>query len=235
MGKIKDGRAVEPLMAALKDDSLGTRIEATYALEQIGDARAVKPLINLLRDKSADLRLRAVSALGEIGDIRAKEPLLQVRLHDEDSEIRSRADAELKKLGWAPEEAPKPAAQKPKPKSPEALLRDLQSDFENERIEAAKALGEAGNDKVLDQLVYALRIETRQGALEAIAQALGKIGAHSMNSLMSVLIAGIDEGGRTSEMIRDALPFIRKSLIEQGSPEASRIAELTLRISRRYH
>src|SRR5450759_2332909 len=56
LGQIGDARAVEPLIAALKDESWGVRRAAAEALGQIGDARAAEPLIAALKDPYADVR-----------------------------------------------------------------------------------------------------------------------------------------------------------------------------------
>jgi HEAT repeat protein len=60
-------RAVEPLIAALKDGEPDMRKAAAGALAKIGDARAVEPLIAALKDGEPDVRKAAVGALGKIG------------------------------------------------------------------------------------------------------------------------------------------------------------------------
>jgi len=114
------------------------------------------------------------------------------------------------------------------------LISRLQSDFEGERIEAAHSLGELCGEEVIEPLLFALRIETRQAAMESIAEALGRIGVGSMDVLISSLTEGIQEGGRMREMIKDSLPFIRKSLIKLGSIDHMRISELILWLSKNY-
>jgi HEAT repeat protein len=90
LGKIKDIRAVEPLIALFRDSPWEIIQEKTAeALGKIKDARAVEPLIDLIRKEKTNLRTfvltgvhhpneEAVWALGEIKDKRALEPLNQV-------------------------------------------------------------------------------------------------------------------------------------------------------------
>jgi HEAT repeat protein len=61
LGEIKDPRAVEPLIAALKDK--GVCAAAAYALGEIKDPRAVEPLIAALKDESFSVRRAAAEAL----------------------------------------------------------------------------------------------------------------------------------------------------------------------------
>ena len=85
-------RAVEPLIAALKDENEYVRQAAAEVLGKIGDARAVEPLIAALKDESFSVRAAAARALGEIKDPRAVEPLIAA-LKDESFSVR-RAAAE---------------------------------------------------------------------------------------------------------------------------------------------
>jgi HEAT repeat protein len=76
LGKIGDARAVDPLIAALKDEDSNVRKNAAEALGKIGNARVVDPLIAALKDENRDVQKNAVEALGKIGDARAVEPLI---------------------------------------------------------------------------------------------------------------------------------------------------------------
>ena len=67
LGEIKDPRAVEPLIATLKNDKNGyVRAMAAWALGEIKDPRAVEPLIAALSDESHGVRKSAPLALREI-------------------------------------------------------------------------------------------------------------------------------------------------------------------------
>jgi hypothetical protein len=63
LGKIGDSRAVEPLIAALKDWDQDVRYAAVEALGKIGDSRAVGPFIAALNDKDWDMRKSAANGL----------------------------------------------------------------------------------------------------------------------------------------------------------------------------
>lgn len=76
LGKIRDSRAVEPLINALRDSDVNVCKEVIEALGILRDARAVEPLIGELKD-SNEFRCRlATVALGKIGDPRAVKPLI---------------------------------------------------------------------------------------------------------------------------------------------------------------
>lgn len=97
LGEIKDSRAVEPLIAALKDGDEGVRWCAAFALGEIKDSRAVEPLIAVLKDGNKQVRINTMWSLGEIGDSRAVEPLIAA-LKDEHAWVRENAAKALKKL-----------------------------------------------------------------------------------------------------------------------------------------
>ena len=64
--KIGDARAVEPLIAALRDGDSDVRYKAARALWGIGDPRAIEPLIALLHDANKGIRLNAAETLVDI-------------------------------------------------------------------------------------------------------------------------------------------------------------------------
>ncbi len=63
LGKIGDVRAVEPLIAILKDVKANARDGAAISLGRIGDARALEPLDQALTDDDAFVRETAEIAL----------------------------------------------------------------------------------------------------------------------------------------------------------------------------
>ncbi len=67
LGRLGDGRAVEPLLACLDDVNANVRAAPAEALGRLGDERAVAPLIACSRDGGRDLREAAVIALGRLG------------------------------------------------------------------------------------------------------------------------------------------------------------------------
>ena len=52
LGEIKDRRAVQPLIYALKDPDWSVRLRAAESLGEIGDPDAIDPLIDVLEDDS---------------------------------------------------------------------------------------------------------------------------------------------------------------------------------------
>ncbi|EJG07307.1 PBS lyase HEAT domain protein repeat-containing protein [Methanofollis liminatans DSM 4140] len=62
LGRIGDERAVEPLIAAMKDPDPRVRKKAAWALGQIGDSRGQRPLLEAIRDEDDDVREIAAEA-----------------------------------------------------------------------------------------------------------------------------------------------------------------------------
>jgi len=99
LGLMKDPRAVEPLIAALRDADRLVRSSAARALEDIGDRRAIEPLRALLGDEDEVVRYNAAEALGGLGaDARAAVPALEKALADPSELVRSGAARALKKI-----------------------------------------------------------------------------------------------------------------------------------------
>ena len=63
---MRDARAVEALVVALKDVNPGVREQVAFALGQIGDPRAIDGLTAALKDANPDVRQQAAFALGQI-------------------------------------------------------------------------------------------------------------------------------------------------------------------------
>jgi HEAT repeat protein len=94
--------SVEPLIRALKCDTVDVRLDVVSALAKIGDKRAVKPLCELLvNDKESRVRAAAARAVGELKDQTAVTPLIGA-LKDSDSQVRGDAASALDSLGWKP-------------------------------------------------------------------------------------------------------------------------------------
>jgi len=66
LGESKDPRAVEALIAALKDEDTYVSWKAAKALGEIGDGRAIEPLVAMLMEGPAERREAAVRALDRI-------------------------------------------------------------------------------------------------------------------------------------------------------------------------
>lgn len=89
-----DGRAADPLLAALGRVPEALRPRVVRLLGAVGAERAVPNLRELLDSRHADLRLAAVEALGTIGDPGAASALLPL-LADDDAQTRFEAGRSL--------------------------------------------------------------------------------------------------------------------------------------------
>jgi HEAT repeat protein len=102
LGKIKDERVLDPLMAQLRNEEF--KDVATKALTEVG-LPAVERLMAVLNDKDKHVRKHAVMVLGDIGVVEAVDPLIDAT-KDEDWAVRLQAMAALDKIG---DERAKPA------------------------------------------------------------------------------------------------------------------------------
>lgn len=76
---LHDPRAVEPLLAALRDRQSWVRSCAAFVLSAFQDPRSIEPLIRALKDRSFKVRCAAASALGRFPDARARHALQQAQ------------------------------------------------------------------------------------------------------------------------------------------------------------
>ena len=155
LGRSTDPRAVEALVAALRDEDFLVQQAASEALGRIGSP-AVERLIVAVGDleQRSMARLVAVEALGSTGDARAVDPLLKV-LQDGD-DLRSTAATALGAIG--------------DPRALTALVAVLSHGEYTERVAAVRALGKIGDARAVEPLMAALAdlcIEARE-ALDAI-------------------------------------------------------------------
>ena len=157
LGHLKDSRAVEPLIAALKDADKDVRAAAADGLGELNDRRATEPLIAALRDVDADVRWNAASALGQLNDSRAVEPLLAA-LKDADQRVRQSAV-------WA-------LGRMKDPRAVEPLIAALKDADQNVRKSAAWALGQLEDLRAVKPLLVALE-DADEDVRTAAAEALG--------------------------------------------------------------
>jgi HEAT repeat protein len=94
LGKIKDERVLEPLVAQLRSDEF--REDATTALAELGKP-AVERLVKALKDKDEAVRKQVVIILGRIKDGSAVESLIGM-LGDPDWFVRLTAAAALEAI-----------------------------------------------------------------------------------------------------------------------------------------
>ena len=77
LGRIKDLRAVEPLIEALDHPDSTFRIEVIKALGVLGDARAVPLLINTLHENEQELVQPLIESLAILNDVRAIPSMME--------------------------------------------------------------------------------------------------------------------------------------------------------------
>lgn len=140
LGKMKDPRAVKPLITALKkDESVRVRESAAFALGEFNDSRAVNALINAVDDTSMiktkvstmPVRYAAVKALGKIDDPRAYEAV-KAALRNPNISIRTEAIQAIGQYG---------ARESNRDDQREILIGFLQDKDSHVRKAAAQALG----------------------------------------------------------------------------------------------
>ncbi len=208
LGLIKDKRAVDPLINALKDKNEEARWKAAWALGNIGDKKAVGPLIYALQDEYWPVRRFAASSLGKIGHVKSVRSLINVlgdddwhvrkyaadalgrigderaigplvkTLNDPDGDVRWRAVAALGKMGNA---------------AIEPLINALDSDDWKIRGRVAEVLGNIGDERALEPLIKILVGLNKDGnkyVRGRAAEALGKIGDERA---INPLIAAMDD------------------------------------------
>ncbi|MCE7699997.1 MAG: HEAT repeat domain-containing protein, partial [Methanobacterium paludis] len=97
LGKIKDKKAIKPLINQFKSENVIFRESALKALVKIGK-NAVPELVASLNHKDVHTRQMSVEALGELNTIEHLNEIIKA-LNDEESTVRWRAARALGKLG----------------------------------------------------------------------------------------------------------------------------------------
>jgi HEAT repeat protein len=140
--KIRDPRAIQPLVEALGRDDAAISHPIADVLEEFGP-HAVPPLLDVLRNSNTDSqRYWAARILGASTDTQTAVPLIAA-LQDHSEKVRAEAARSLGRLK---------AHQAIHPLT-ETLLRDPRAPV---REEAARALGEIGDERALEALKQAL-------------------------------------------------------------------------------
>jgi HEAT repeat protein len=199
LGRFKDEtRAIEPLLKSLNDSDAAVREAAEEAIKGFGESaaeflipklsvtedsslrkkiidllgrfkanQAVEALIAALKDEEAHLRIAAVHALGEIGDSRALEPLLEMlnSLEREEENVREtlrpKIQDSLAKIGIA---------------NVPALIKMIEDQPPQVRIDTISALGNLGDSRAVDSLINIVKADENIIVRQAAAEALGMIG-----------------------------------------------------------
>ncbi|HEY2510746.1 MAG TPA: HEAT repeat domain-containing protein, partial [Polyangiaceae bacterium] len=183
---VPDGRATEPLSAALRDSRLGPSERAAIArlLGRTGAARAAPVLAGLARAKGATVRLAAIDALGTLGTVAATrpadlEPVLDA-LADPDPGVRLHAAVALSEAGG--------------PQARDLLLAKLDDD-EVDRAALLTALGgilaRSPSPAAIARLTRELELTAGPGR-DSVIEALGRAKAPAALDALTTLAAGSD-------------------------------------------
>jgi hypothetical protein len=185
--RIGGTRAVEPLIALLKDDDKIVRQSVAKVLGEIGDPRAVEPLIAALKDfgKRSDwVRRRVVLALGNIGDDRAVEPLVNVALRDFNWDVRLQAVRALGMIGDT--------------NVVELLIAKLQDKDEHIRKAVSELLGKIGGpdaEQALRKYTQSKQEEQYQKVSDVTGwEYIGKVGGRIPELTLQLVSIGESDG-----------------------------------------
>ncbi|WP_240664680.1 HEAT repeat domain-containing protein [Methanosarcina sp. MSH10X1] len=160
LGKIKDEKAVKPLIKLLTDQEWEVESAATNALVEIGEP-AVEPLIKILQDENENvfLQMKVIAVLAGIKDERAVQPMIQAL--KEKPELRADLGYNLGLMG-------EPAI--------EPLIIALGNEDSSVRVRAAEALGRIGDERAVEPLTTALNDE------DETVRVFAKLGLKSLEA-----------------------------------------------------
>lgn len=188
LADIGDLRALEPLLAAIKDWDPEVRTAVVHALGRMWEP-AVGPLTGLLKDWNCDVRAAAAEALGQMRARQAVGSLVEL-LTDKEGKVRAAATAALGRIGGRT--SAEALVEKLRSISPEhqkgviqALLQlgdaarePLAATLEDDRVQlratAAEILGDLGQRRAVEPLLAVLSDESML-VRHAAAQALAKL------------------------------------------------------------
>jgi hypothetical protein len=183
LGKLRDLRAVEPLIQCLEERPVQVH-DAFHALVEIKDPRAADPLLVCLQDDNYDIRSLAAHCVADIAGSRAFDPLVTI-LYDEEikkleserkqrmlyTDLRATAAAVLGRCGEA--------------RAFDVSLRileDLEDDREV-RAGAARVLGELGDRRAIPALTRAAEGPIAPGASPVVFDNLKREATRALETL----------------------------------------------------
>lgn len=212
LGATRDKRAVEPLLALLKEKDFGqTHSKVIEALGEIGDPKVVPTLLKYLPTESDSSRLSAAhrdsfttkaaaGALAKIGDPRAAEPLYKAILSD--PFLKHDGVELLVTLGGY--------------ESVKYLNRLTKAEDTFLERDAQKALDNLGDNHGLDPLIALLK-DTDPKVRGLAAAALTEIGDTAIEFSVQEALAGLNEQDRKNIETRMAENQLTQSTAEYAS------------------
>lgn len=183
---LPDGRAVEPLAAALRNAALSPSERASLAglLGRTGAPRAAPVLEGLIAAKDPALRLAAIDAMGTLGPAGVDDALLE-KLSDADATVRLHAAVALGESGNA--------------KARDALLTKMDSGDEFDRAALLTALGgilaRAPSDAAVAKLSRALELAVGPER-DALIGAIGRMRSAGALTALGALGRSLDADDR---------------------------------------
>jgi HEAT repeat protein len=143
IAKMREGKDVDALIKALKHRDISIRMNAAYALGDVGDRKAVEPLIGILKDPTEGwgMKMAVATALGELHDERAIEPLEALATRGETLE----ADAATIAIAIIRGDPPRLIE----------LLEAKKGELAS-RVSAIKELGKLGDERAVEPLIRML-------------------------------------------------------------------------------
>jgi HEAT repeat protein len=157
--KLQGEGLVEALEGKCNDADANVRAESARALGNLGDRKAVPKLVDLLRDSNGFVRSAAAEALGQLGDKTATESLIQVL-----TGLKQQPAAGSQQDGIVIG-------------TQSGLLPDIaKMKVVEEKIIAAKALGDIRDPAAVDSLIERGLKAEDAGLRAESAVSLGKIG-----------------------------------------------------------
>jgi formylglycine-generating enzyme required for sulfatase activity len=191
LGEIGETQAIEPLIATLKNKDIQIRISVVEALGQFNERRAIEALVVSLQDEAlqetvenilenklkkqpgdfhedttGDRRHITVNALGHKGGKKAVK-LLLLALEGEGDIVPQAAMAHLAKIGDM--------------RAYDSFVALLQDKDWSNRKEAASALGNIGDERAIDPLIWVLKSDRDYNVRKAASEALDSLGWQPAN------------------------------------------------------
>ena len=211
LGRIGDGRFLDPLMSALKDDDSGVRGSAATALGRVADKRGIDALILALSDPAPDVCGSAAAALGMLRANKAFHSLT-TKLQSSAENVRVSASEALAKIRnrdaipYLSAALDREAVAKVRGaictalgnlggrEASGILVARMQNDTAHDvKGSAASALGRIGDKQAVGALIDALESE-HSDVRSSAAGALGRIGDNrACNALIELLAKDPDE------------------------------------------
>ncbi len=200
--KIKEPRAVEPLMKLLEEDeSFYMRRKAAHGLGLLADPQAVPVLLDAAQ-KDADefVREAAIQALGQLKATQAEEVLLATIEKAEQPSLRRASAFALGSLG--------------KPEAAAPLVEALQDSDPSVRAAAAWALGELGQKEAVNPLIALLVEESDKSVKREVVTALGRL--EDRRAILPLVEALQDRDSGVKERSAEAIEALSAEIIQRA-------------------